>query len=404
MRYVADLHLHSSFAMGTSPQLTLEGLTAWAKLKGIDLLATADFTHPAWLAELRAKLKEEPGELYSFGGVHFVLGTEVSCVYAQGGRTRRLHLLLYAPNFAAVDRLCEALAPWRDLSFDGRPTLRLSGRELVAAALEADPRCVVVPAHAWTPWYGVYGSKGGFDSLAECFGDLLPHIPAIESGLSSDPGMNWRVPELDGMTIVSYSDAHSLARMGREATVFDGELSYEGYRRALREGSVAYTIEFYPEEGKYHYDGHRRCDFRQPPASTARMGDRCPKCGRRLTVGVASRVESLAAREAAVRRGADGLMASSARRRPSYRSLVPLQEIIAETLGRGVATKGVQALYHRLIGLLGPELHLLQEAPLEEIARSAGERLADGIGRVRRGEVSVEPGYDGVYGTVRVWE
>ena len=203
MRYVADLHLHSSFAMGTSPQLTLEGLTAWAKLKGIDLLATADFTHPVWLAELRAKLREEPGELYSYDGVHFVLGTEVGCVYQQGGRTRRLHLLLYAPNFQAVDRLCEALAPWGDLSFDGRPTLSLSGRDLVDAALEADSRCVVVPAHAWTPWYGVYGSRGGFDSLAECFGDLLPHVPAIETGLSSDPGMNWRVPELDGMTIVS---------------------------------------------------------------------------------------------------------------------------------------------------------------------------------------------------------
>ena len=399
MSYVADLHLHSAYAMGTSPRLTLENLAAWAKLKGIDLLASADFTHPVWRAELRSKLTEEPGELFSFDGVRFVLGTEVSCVYRQGERTRRIHLLIYAPTFQAVERLCRAMAPWGNLVFDGRPTLGCSGRDMVALALEADPRCVVVPAHAWTPWYSVYGSRGGFDSLEECFGDLLPHISAIETGLSSDPGMNWRVPELDRMTIVSYSDAHSLSRMGREATVFDGELSYEGYRRALREGSVAYTIEFYPEEGKYHYDGHRKCGVCQPPEVTAQGQGRCPVCGRKLTLGVASRMEALAGRGGVARRNADHMVHTSAQR-PPYRRLVPLQEIIAEAMGRGVETLGVQRLYGRMVEELGPELTILQHVSEDDLAAVAGERVAEGVGRARRGEVSVAPGYDGVYGRV----
>ncbi|MCI0888564.1 MAG: hypothetical protein J4N28_02970, partial [Chloroflexi bacterium] len=264
MTYAADLHLHSSYAMATSPSITLESMASWAAIKGIDLLATADFTHPVWLAELKAKLEPLDDGLFALrakapAAVRFVLGTEVSCVYAQGGRTRRLHLLLLAPDFDAVDRLCAALAPHGKLASDGRPTLRLSAREVVAAALGADERCEVIAAHAWTPWYGAYGSKGGFDSLAEAFGDMLPHVHAIETGLSSDPSMNWRVPELDAMSIVSFSDAHSPSRIGRELTVFDGEPSYDGLRAALADGAIAYTVELHPEEGKYHYDGHRKC-------------------------------------------------------------------------------------------------------------------------------------------------
>ncbi|MDA1216382.1 MAG: endonuclease Q family protein, partial [Chloroflexi bacterium] len=291
MTFIADLHIQSRFAMGVSPKLDLATLSYWAKLKGIDLLATGDFTHPTWLAELRSQLKPETDGLFSYDGVRFILGTELSCVYQQNDRTRRLHLLLYAPDFEAVDRLRERLSPWGNLESDGRPTLGISAHDLVQTALEADPRCVVIPAHVWTPWFGVYGSKGGFDSLAECFGDMLPNIHAIETGLSSDPGMNWLIPELKGMTIVSSSDAHSAPRLGREATVFDTELSYEGFQQAVEKGRVAYTLEFYPEEGKYHYDGHRKCGVRQHPEVTAAQNGRCPVCKRKLTVGVASRIE-----------------------------------------------------------------------------------------------------------------
>lgn len=405
MRYVADLHIHSSHARGTSPKLTLESLAAWAKLKGIDLLATGDFTHPAWLAELRAKLAEDEGGLFTFGDVRFMLGTEVSCVYQQGGRTRRVHLLLYAPSFTAVEALNTALARWGNVSDDARPTLALSARDFAALSYEADPRCTVIPAHAWTPWYSVYGSVGGFDSLEECFGDLTGAILAVETGLSSDPGMNWRMPELDGKAIVSFSDAHSLPRLGREVTVFDGDLTYDGFRVALERQSIAYTVEFYPEEGKYHYDGHRKCGVHQSPRETLASpnGMRCPVCRRRLTIGVAHRVEALASRPESAAQASDGLVHDPSGRRPPYRRLVPLQEIVAEALGKGVSTKAVEQAYTRLVRELGAELIVLLDTPTERIGSVAGERVADGVARVRRGELVIEPGYDGVYGTVRIW-
>ena len=302
-----------------------------------------------------------------------------------------------------MDRLRKALSPWGSLESDGRPTLSLSARDVVQIALEADSRCVVIPAHVWTPWFGVYGSKAGFDSLAECFGDMLPHIHAIETGLSSDPGMNWRVPGLDGMTIVSFSDAHSAPRLGREVTVFDTELTYEGFREVVTEGNVAYTLEFYPEEGKYHYDGHRKCGVHQHPEVTATQDGRCPVCKRRLTVGVASRIEDLSARPLEVSRSADGLLHGGEGRAP-YRRLVALHEIIGEAMGRGPATKGVEAVYMRLVQEVAPELTLLQETSLDVLDAVAGERVAEGVGRARRGDVHIEPGYDGVYGTVSIWD
>lgn len=405
MSYVADLHIHSSYARGTSPQLTLENLAAWARRKGIHLLGTGDFTHPAWLAELRAKLQDAEGSLFTFGGERFMLGTEVSCVYAQGGRTRRIHLLLYAPSFAAVERINTALARWGELQADARPTLTCSARDLAALAHEADPRCIVIPAHAWTPWYSVYGSIGGFDSIEECFGDLTDSILAVETGLSSDPGMNWRMPELDGKAIVSFSDAHSLPRLGREVTVFEGELSYDGFRRALEHHAIVSTVEFYPEEGKYHYDGHRKCGVVQTPTETraSPTGKRCRVCKRPLTIGVMHRVEALASRPDRAVQGSDGLVRDPSGRRPPYRRLVPLQEIVAEALGRGVNTRAVEQATLKLIGQLGPELALLQDAQLESVASLVGERVADGVARVRRGELAIQPGYDGVYGRVRIW-
>jgi uncharacterized protein (TIGR00375 family) len=425
MSYTADLHLHSSFARATSPRLDLPTMVRWARIKGIDLIASADFTHPTWLTSLERDLADAGDGLFTLrrglaGDAaagepaphpstepRVILGTEVSCVYPQNGRSHRIHLLVFAPDFGAVRLLCEAFAPHGSLRSDGRPMLRLSGRDVVAAALEADERCVVIPAHAWTPWYSVYGSKGGFDSLAECFGDMTDHIHAVETGLSSDPGMNWRVPELDGRTIVSFSDAHSPQRMGRELTMFDGDLSYDGFRSALMSsrssGGVSYTVEFYPEEGKYHYDGHRKCGVCQHPAATLERGERCPVCGRKLTLGVLHRMEALSARPVTAARGADGMWRDPAGVRAPFRRLVPLDEVIAEAHGRGPATKGVRQTYAKLIEGVGSELHVLEAAPLDEIADAAGEHVAEGVRRARAGELDISPGYDGVYGEVRLW-
>jgi uncharacterized protein (TIGR00375 family) len=405
MRYVADLHIHSSYARGTSSQLTLENLAAWARLKGIDLLATGDFTHPAWMAELRSKPNEVPGDLFDFNGCRFILGTEVSCVYRQANRTRRVHMLLFVPSFDTMEKLAASLAQWGNLAEDGRPTLSISARDLTSLTLETDPRSIVIPAHAWTPWYSVYGSEGGFDSMEECFGDLLSSIPAIETGLSSDPAMNWRMPELDGKSIVSFSDAHSLPRLGREVTAIDGDLTFDGLKQSLENQSIAYTIEFFPEEGKYHFNGHRNCHVRQSPQETlaSPTGKKCPQCGRRMTIGVAHRVETLAARPERVAIGDGGFIIDPLEQRPPYLRLVPLQEIIAGAIGKGVATKAVEQLYTRLINELGPELPLLQQASIEKIASVAGDRVAEGVQRVREGNITVEPGYDGVYGKVHIW-
>ena len=303
MPYVADLHLHSSFAYATSKHITLESLAGWAKVKGIDLLASADFTHPVWLRELRAKLAEDVPGLYRFGEVHFVLGTEVSCVFQQNGRSRRVHLLLLAPDFDTVDRINGALANHGNLQSDGRPTLRLSARDLTELALEINPNCMVIPAHVWTPWYGLLGSKSGFDALEECFLDLAPHIHTVETGLSSDPAMNWAIPGLEGKTIVSFSDAHSAPKLGRELTAFEGDLSYPGLTGALANQGVAYSVEFYPEEGKYHWSGHRKCAVRQSPQETADRGTRCPECHRPLTLGVLHRVSGYDGARCATPRG-----------------------------------------------------------------------------------------------------
>ena len=419
MSFTADLHLHSSFAYATSSALTLDNLAEWAGLKGIDLLATADFTHPIWFAELGEKLADDGSGLFTYGGVRFVLGTEVSCVFRQGGRGRRVHLLVFAPTLAAAGRFNAAAARYGNIEADGRPTLSLSVRDLAERALAIDPEFIVMPAHAWTPWYGVYGSKSGFDSLDEAFGDLAGQIPAIETGLSSDPEMNWVIPELDGKAIVSFSDAHSLPKLGREVTVFGGELSYAGLTAALRNNRVEYTVEMYPEEGKYHYDGHRKCGITRHPQLTRQLGSRCPECGRPLTLGVLHRILSLGedvtapavtgnnVGEQAARENAAGQAAApelpesaitSAAGRPPFVKLAPLLDIIAAVRGRGANTRGVTGEYRRIVKELGTELHTLLWASGAELAGAAGQELADAILRARRGDIRVEPGYDGVYG------
>ena len=285
MTFVADLHIHSRYAYATSKNLSLETLAYWAKLKGIDLLACGDFTHPAWFAELAQKLEGGDEGIYSFQGANFVLGTEVSCVYRQQERPRRIHVLLFLPDLPSVARLTSELARLGKLENDGRPTLKLSVLDLSELALGVNPKCLVIPAHVWTPWYGLYGSKSGFDRLEDAFLDMAKYIHAVETGLSSDPAMNWIVPQLSDKTTVSFSDAHSLPKLGREVTVFDAPLSYSGLSQALAENLVAYTAEFYPQEGKYHYDGHRKCGVSQHPSETGRRSVACPVCSRPLPWG-----------------------------------------------------------------------------------------------------------------------
>ena len=413
--FAADLHLHSRYAMGTSSALSLRTLAYWADLKGIDVLACGDFTHPAWLEELRTGLRPAGDGLFELDApveprpvrgrsrpARFVLGTEVSCVYPQEGRSHRLHLLVLAPGFDAVDGIRRAFAPYGALASDGRPTLRLSGRDVVDTVLSVHPLCEVIPAHAWTPWYALFGSKSGFDSLDDCFGDMAPHVHAVETGLSSDPAMNWRVPELDGRTLVSFSDAHSAQRLGRELTVFAGEPGYGALIEALRNDRVEWTAEFYPEEGKYHHDGHRKCGVNLEPGG---HDGRCPVCGRRLTLGVLHRVESLAGRPAEpLAADADGLLRGTESERPPFRRLVPLAEVVAEALGYGVSSKTVQRTCLDLAGGVGPELHVLAAADPSEIEQVAGERVAEGVMRARLGQVRVRPGFDGEYGAVQLWD
>ena len=410
MIYSADLHLHSPYARATSKELTFENMAKWARIKGIDLLASADFTHPDWFEHTKRTLRPTGDGLYEYEGGRFVLGTEVNCNGYQGGRNRRIHMLMFAPSIKVVERINAALSRKGLLASDGRPTLHLTPRELLETLLHIDDRIMLIPAHAWTPHFGIYGSRTGFDSLEECFGELTPHIFAIETGLSSDPAMNWRMPELDDVSIVSFSDAHSLPKMARELTFIDGELSYDGLRKALQEQSIAYTVEFFPEEGKYHNSGHRKCGVNLSPEEVAVTGEACPVCGRRMTLGVMQRTERLAQRDARTYRDDDGVIHSDGRKvghsedgRPPFRSLVGLQQIVAESIGRGVNTKGVQSLYFGLVDELGSELHILTDVDTSDISRVGGERIAEGVERVRNGDILIEPGYDGVFGKVSVW-
>lgn len=406
-QFVADLHIHSRFAYACSKNLTLEGLASTALTKGIDLLATGDFTHPAWLAELEGSLTEVDAGTFRYCGVNFVLGTEVSCVYKQGGRPRRLHLLLFMSSFEAVWGFnAELDGRGVKLEGDGRPSVKMSARDLTSLALDIDSSAIVVPAHIWTPWYGMLGSVSGFDSLEECFGDISPLVYAVETGLSSDPAMNWAIPGLQGRAIVSFSDAHSLPNLGRELTVFHGEPTYRAFADALGGNGITHTIEFYPEEGKYHYNGHRNCGVSQSPDQTDSQDDsRCPACGRPMTLGVLHRVRSLSTElplEAEASPGSGGFI-SSPEGRPPFMRLVPLEELLAEALGVGRKSKRVASVHRKLCDELGGELNVLSVAERGDIQAAAGERVAEAVLRARTGRVAVQPGFDGQYGKVSVW-
>ena len=392
MSFIADLHLHSRYAYACSKNLTLVNMAEWAKIKGIDLLSSADFTHPAWLAELEENLASNDDGYFEFGGVKFVLGTEISCVFKQGGRSRRVHLLVFAPSFEAVQGIREMLTSLNSkLNGDGRPTVGASARDLTSRLLDIDEACMVIPAHIWTPWYGMLGSKSGFDALGECFGDMAQYVPAVETGLSSDPEMNLVVPALVGKTIVSFSDAHSLPNIGRELTIFEGSAGYPGVVAGLKNNKVEKTLEFFPEEGKYHLSGHRKCGVSQTPDQTARLGNRCPECGRPLTLGVAHRVEELS--------GA-GTPPIEEFKRP-YSKLVPLVELVARSMGRGRAAKSVGLAYQRICGELGGEVKVLTQVGYSDLERVGGENLAVAVTKVRNGQVQIVPGFDGQYGVVQ---
>ncbi|RKN46287.1 UvrD-helicase domain-containing protein [Micromonospora endolithica] len=415
--FVADLHIHSKYSRACSRDLTLPNLGWWARRKGVAVLGTGDFTHPAWYDHLREtlhpaepglhRLSEEaerdiarrlPPRLASAAEtdpVRFMLSVEISTIYKRDDRTRKVHHLIYLPDLDAVARFNAALGRIGNLGSDGRPILGLDSRDLLEITLEASADGYLVPAHIWTPWFSALGSKSGFDAIADCYADLAEHVFAVETGLSSDPAMNWRVGSLDRYRLVSNSDAHSPPALAREATVFDSGRDYFAIREALRTGDgLAGTIEFFPEEGKYHADGHRLCGVNWSPERTRQAGGRCPECGKPLTVGVLSRVEELADRP-------EGHRPAHAR---DVTHLVPLAEILGEINKVGARSKKVEGRLHELVAALGPELEILTRAPLDEIGRVGGELLAEGIGRLRRGDVRRVPGYDGEYGVITLFD
>lgn len=404
MKIVADLHVHSKYSRACSKELELPNIAKACERKGIDVVSTGDFTHPAWFASIQENLREDAEGIFVLrdgsSKTKFLLGTELACIYKHRDAVRRLHLCVFAPSLVAVGRLNQKLEERGcNIRSDGRPILGLSAKELLKIMLDIDTAFTMIPAHAWTPWFAVFGSKSGYDSLEACFEELTPHIRAIETGLSSDPLMNRRLSQLDGITLISNSDAHSLDNLGREANVFDLDtVTYRAIMDAIVTGDRAkflYTIEFYPEEGKYHYDGHRDCGVSLHPRESKRAGSVCPQCKKPLTIGVMNRVEELADRTEDV---------VSMERFIGYKKIVPLAEIIADVEGVGVASKRVHEIYDRLIRNTGNEFFVLLDASTDAIAACVGPVIAEAIMRVRDGRITVESGSDGVYGKVRIFD
>ncbi len=406
--YIADLHIHSRYSRATSKECTPEHLDLWARRKGIDLLGTGDFTHPAWRKELAEKLLpaedglyrlkdelrlEEPGPAGA-AVPRFVISGEISSIYKKNGRVRKVHNVILLPGLSEAETLSERLETIGNLHSDGRPILGLDSRDLLEITLEVCPQAIFIPAHIWTPHFSMFGAFSGFDTVEECFEDMTPHIRAVETGLSSDPPMNWRLSALDRFRLVSNSDAHSPSKLGREANLLEIPMSYDGLYAAIQEGrGLSGTIEFFPEEGKYHYDGHRKCGVCVSPVEAERLGDKCPVCGKKLTLGVFHRVVQLADRE-------EGFIRPQAK---PFERLAPLMEVLAASTGRSATSKPVQKLYQGLLKGLGPEFAILRDFSLEEIQKKAGSRVCEGIRRLRLGEVERIPGFDGEYGVIRLF-
>jgi uncharacterized protein (TIGR00375 family) len=409
-------------------------MAKWAKIKGIGLLGTGDFTHPLWYREIKSYLKQTGEGVYSLSlsesgeyDTRFLLTTELSCIYLQGGKSRRIHLVVLAPNLSVVEKInASLLRRGFNLISDGRPILGISARDLAGLLLSIDEKIIIIPAHIWTPWFSLYGAMSGFDSIDECFGEYSKYIYAVETGLSSDPAMNWRISELGRKKIVSFGDAHSPIKLGREATVFQiknlkvksqnhnfkFKITYKDIYDAIAGDSngdweIAYTVEFYPEEGKYHFSGHRKCGVVLSANDVKTKGTTCPVCGKKLTLGVTYQVEKLSSRdtETEAKENSYGVrfIVDKDRKQKPYALMVPLHEIIAEVLSVQVGTKKVIDAYDNLIRNLGSEFTVLLETPLEKIKKVAGGRLAEAVEKVRAGDIRMSPGYDGVFGKVSIW-
>ena len=409
MKMIADLHIHSRFSMATSKEGTPENLDFWARKKGISLIGTGDFTHPVWREELKERLVSEGNGLYRLRdayvkeesrkfpgeGTRFVVSGEISSIYKKNGKTRKVHNVILLPSLEAADAMAQRLEKIGNIHSDGRPILGLDSHDLLEMMLDVCPEGILIPAHIWTPHFSVLGAKSGFDSLEECFEELAPYIHALETGLSSDPAMNWRISKLDRYQLVSNSDAHSPSKLGREANLLDIDCSYEGLYRAIQTGEgLEGTVEFFPEEGKYHFDGHRKCGVSLSPVEAERLGGICPVCGKKLTMGVDHRVEQLADR-------AEGFVKKDGKK---YESLVPLPEVISACMGYSTASKKVQGCFEQMIQTLGTEFDILRNVPSEDIKSCAGERIAEGIENVRTGNVKRIPGYDGEYGKIELFD
>lgn len=455
MELVLDLHLHSRFSRAVSPRMNIPNMYLWGRKKGINILSVTDFTHPLWFSEARRdldefnsgifKLKNQGAALSELGvlgqkeflGPYFMLSTEISLIYSQNGVGHRIHNLVFAPSFEVASKINKKLlGQGFNLSSDGRPILGLSARNLAELLFEIDPKIAIIPCHVWTPWFSLYGSRSGYDRIADCFGEYAKYIFAVETGLSSDPSMNWRIKELETRSIVSFSDAHSLEKMGREATVLrkirnpkseilnktatsdlriaKSDLTYDNILNGFVRGKervfeIGYTIEFYPEEGKYHYTGHRLCGISYSPDDDKTKGTICPVCKRELTVGVMHRVEDLAGTESnnfTLLKDKFGVVwiKDPKNKRPSYVSLVPLLEVLSESFNSGAATATVLTVFDRLISHFGSEHEVLFRSEIEKIRELAGNRVAQGIQKVRNRNISIKPGFDGEYGRVSIWD
>ena len=391
MTIIADLHIHGKYSRATSKDLTLPKLEKYAKIKGVSLLGTGDFTHPQWIEHLKESLIRKENEIYyTKTNFPFMLTTEISLVYTQDNKGRRVHNLVLAPSFEVVSQITEWLKTKGRVDYDGRPIFKIPCPEFVESLRSISKDIEVIPAHILTPWFGLLGSNSGFNSVQEAFHDQTKYIHALETGLSSDPIMNWRLSQLDKYSLVSFSDLHSFwpHKIGREATIFDCKLSYDSIIKSLHtKERLAGTIEVDPAYGKYHIDGHRNCNVALKPDESVKLNNICPKCNKGLTIGVEHRIEELADRPY-------GFKPADAK---TYHTLIPLSEIISAIMGRGIMTKSVVQEYNK-ISKIGHEFKILLHTPREELIKYTDIKIADAIIRYRNGEVKIEPGYDGVYG------
>ncbi len=396
MEFIADFHIHSKYSRATSRSMDIEHIAEWAKLKGITLMGTGDFTHHLWLEELKVNLEDLGNGLFKYRDIYFILTAEISSIYSKKGRGYRIHNIIFAPSFKTVDKINNTLSRWGNLASDGRPILGIDAAELTRIVFDIDEECFFVPAHVWTPWFSVFGSMSGFNRIEDCFEEQTSKIFALETGLSSDPAMNWRWSSLDRFSLISNSDSHSPSRIGREANVFNCQLTYKDIIDVLKKkdkSKFLYTIEFFPEEGKYHFDGHRLCGVRFSPQETKAHKNICPKCGKSLTVGVMNRVQQLSDRS-------EGYQPPNA---IPYKNLIPLDEVIAEAKGVTKGSKAVEAEYRMAISKFGTEFEILLRAKKEDLEKNLPRRIAEGILRVRRGGVVVQPGFDGEYGKISIF-